>query len=403
METINWKKKMEEQLRRSGFTLQVENMSNIQMTEIYADSSPLISYPLRVRLYERMGWLMCTVDSPAIDRSEDHPLYERMVTAVFERIVRHLYHGYGFHLLTFIGDTGNYIAPKESEAGEVVRLLSHLWNDRSYLHLETFEEFPALYITPPWAHQAYAVESTEEEWVIYAGRSGRPSTDYRADGTVLREHRLSEGELFFPIDRIEKSKGTLAFSEWLRLERREVEDFMMSFMETIRRYDPAFGFAWGGTETFFHGVPVEPYAQVLRLESGKRRYRVMNNTSNRLFAVADDPNDCLKEVGKTLSTVSLPDQRVSALGQLVMGIWQQFEFDEDTYIQEVAYRDISMFQIEERIGHALSNQQRIRWVSKNDPHQTVIEYAHLRITFPKRPPGIVTVEPAESVEERGVL
>lgn len=403
METINWKKKMEEQLRRSGFTLQVENMSNIQMTEIYADSSPLISYPLRVRLYERMGWLMCTVDSPTIDRSEDHPLYERMVTAVFERIVRHLYNGYGFHLLTFIGDTGNYIAPKDSETGEVVRLLAHLWNDRSYLHLETYEEFPALYITPPWAHQAYAVESTDEEWVIYAGRTGRPSTDYRADGTELRAHRLSEGELFFPIDRISKQKGTLALSEWLRLERREVEDFMMSFMETIRRFDPAFGFAWGGTETFFHGVPVEPYAQVLRVESGKRRYRVMNNTSNRLFAVADDPIDCLKEVSKTLSTVSLPDDRVSSLGQLIMGVWQQFESDETTYIQEVAYRDVSMFQIEERIGHALSNQQRIRWLEKNDPHQAVIEYAHFRITFPKRPPGIVTVEPVESFDERGVL
>ena len=403
METINWKKKMEEQLRRSGFTLQVENMSNIRLTEIHASSSPLISYPLRVRLYERMGWLMCTVDSPTLNRNENHPLFERMVTAVFERIVRHLYNGYGFHILTFIGDTGNYIAPKDSETGEVVRLVAHLWNDRSYIHLDTFEEYPALYVTPPWAHQAYAIESTDDEWVIYAGRGGRPSTDYRADGVELKSHRLSDGELFFPVDRISKEKGTLALAEWLRLERREVEDFMMSFMQTIRKFDPSFGFAWGGTQTFFRGVPVEPYVQVLRLESGKRRYRVMNITAKRLFAVSDDPNECLKEVGRTLGTITLPERRVSALGQLIMGIWQQFETDEETYIQEVAFRDISKFQMEEKIGHALANQQRIRWIDKNHPHQQVIEYAHLRITFPKRPPGLVTVEPAESGQERGAL
>lgn len=171
---------------------------------------------------------------------------------------------------------------------------------------------------------------------------------------------------------------------------------MMSFMQTIRKFDPSFGFAWGGTKTFFHGVPVEPYAQVLRLESGKRRYRVMNNTAKRLFAVSDDPNECLKEVSRTLGTITLPERRVSALGQLIMGIWQQFETDEETYIQEVAFRDISKFQMEEKIGHALANQQRIRWIDKNHPHQDVIEYAHLRITFPKRPPGLVTVEPAES-------
>lgn len=403
MMEINWKKKMEEQLRRSGFTLQVENMVNIGMTEIHATSSPLIFYPLRIRLYERMGWLMCTVDATTVNRSDDHPLFERMVAAVFERIVRHLYHAYGFHLLTYIGNTGNYIAPKESETGEIVRLLAQLWNDRSYLHLETYEEFPALYVTPPWAHQAYALESTDDEWIVYAGRSGRSATDYRADGTVLRPHRLSEGGLFFPVDRIPKEPGALALAEWLRLERREVEDFMLAFMRTIRKFDPSFGFAWGGTETFFHGVPVEPYAQVLRLENGKRRYRVMNNSAKRLFAVADDPLECLNEVEQTLRTVRLPDDRVSSLGQLVMGIWQQFESDESTYIQEVAYRGISQFQIEEKIGHALSNQQRIRWIEKTDPHQSVIEYAYLRITFPKRPPGLVTVEPIESPYERGAL
>lgn len=403
METINWKKKMEEQLRRSGFTLQVENMANLGLTEIHASSSPLIFYPLRVRLYERMGWLMCTVDATTVDRSEEHPLFERMVAAVFERIVRHLYHAYGFHLLTYIGNTGNYIAPKDSETGEIVRLLAQVWNDRSYLHLETYEEYPALYVTPPWAHQAYAFESTDDEWIVYAGRSGRPATDYRADGTELRPHRLSEGDLFFPVDRISKERGPLALAEWLRLERREVEDFMLAFMRTIRKFDPSFGFAWGGTETFFHGVPVEPYAQVLRLESGKRRYRVMNNSAKRLFAVADDPNACLNEVEQTLRTVRLPDNRVSALGQLVMGIWQQFESDEATYIQEVAYRGISKFQIEEKIGHALANQKRVRWIEKTDPHQSVIEYAHLRVSFPKRPPGLVTVEPIESPYERGAL
>jgi len=372
METINWKKKMEEQLRRSGFTLQVENMANLGLTEIHASSSPLISYPLRIRLYVRMGWLMCTVDATSVDRNEDHPLFERMIAAVFERIVRHLYHAYDFHVLTYIGNTGNYIAPKESETGEIVRLLAQLWTDRSYLHLETYEEYPALYVTPPWAHQAYAFESTEDEWIIYAGRSGRPATDYRADGTELKPHRLAEGDLFFPVHRIKKDRGTLALAEWLRLERREVEDFMLAFMKTIQKFDPAFGYSWGGTDTFFHGVPVEPYAQVLRLESGKRRYRVMNNSAK-------------------------------SLGQLVMGIWQQFEPDESTYIQEVAYRGISQFQIEEKIGHALANRQRVRWVEKTDPHQSIIEFAHLRISFPKRPPGIVTVEPVESSYERGAL
>lgn len=129
----------------------------------------------------------------------------------------------------------------------------------------------------------------------------------------------------------------------------------------------------------------------------------MNNSAKRLFAVADDPLECLNEVEQTLRTVRLPDDRVSSLGQLVMGIWQQFESDESTYIQEVAYRGISQFQIEEKIGHALSNQQRIRWIEKTDPHQSVIEYAYLRITFPKRPPGLVTVEPIESPYERGAL
>ena len=178
---------------------------------------------------------------------------------------------------------------------------------------------------------------------------------------------------------------------------------MLAFMKTIQKFDPAFGFSWGGVDTFFHGVPVEPYAQVLRLESGKRRYRVMNNSAKRLFAVADDPLECLKEVEQTLRTVRLPEQRVSALGQLVMGIWQQLEADETTYIQKVAYRGISQFQIEEKIGHALANRQRIRWIDKADPRQSVIEFAHLRISFPKRPPGIVTVEPVESSYERGAL
>lgn len=405
METINWKKKMEEQLRRSGFTLEVENMANLGLTEIHASSSPLIFYPLRIRLYERMGWLMCTVDATTVKRDEEHPLFERMIAAVFERIVRHLYHAYGFHLLTYIGNTGNYIVPKESDTGEIVHLIAQIWTDRSFLHLETYEEFPALYVTPPWAHQAYAFESTEDEWVIYAGRSGRPASDYRADGTELRSHHLAEGDLFFPIGRIPKQRGLMALTEWLRLERQEVEDFLIAFMRTMRKFDPSFGFSWGATVTFFHGVPVEPYVQVLRLESGRRRYRVMNNsTKHRIAAtVSDNPLNCLKEVEKTLRMVQLPEHRVSSLGQLVMGIWQQFELDEETYIQHVAYKGISPFQIEEKIGHALSNQQRIRWIDKTDPHQSIIEYAHLKITFPKRPPGVVTVEPVETSYERGAL
>lgn len=403
METINWKKKMEEQLRRNGFTLQVENMSNLQLTEIHAEGSPLLSYPLRIRLYERMGWFMCTVDAPTLNRAEDHPLFERMVTAVFERIVAHLERTEGLHLLTFIGDTGNYIVPKQSETGEIVRLISQLWYDRSFLHLETYEEYPALYATPPWAHQAYAIESAPEEWVIYAGRSGRPPSDYRADGVELKPHRLIESELFFVVDRIPKQRGILAFSEWLRVERMEVEEFMASFMQTIRKYDPSFGFAWGGTKTFFHGIPVEPYAQVLRVEGGTRRYRVMNNTASRLFSVGQTSQDCLNEVAHTLATIELPPQRVTNLGQLVLGVWQQFETDEDTYVEKVELRQITRFQIEEKVGHALALQQRIKWIDQPDSSRCVIQYAYLRITFPRRPPGIVTVEPISLHEERGAL
>ncbi len=92
-----------------------------------------------------------------------------------------------------------------------------------------------------------------------------------------------------------------------------------------------------------------------------------------------------------------PDgQSVSPIGQLILGIWQQIESDEATYITNVDCRGISRTQADNRIRHALARQETIEWVHRAPNEDDICRFAGLTLTFPHRPPGVITIERTEA-------
>lgn len=393
---VRWEKKVEEELRKSGFILQVEHMANMNVTEILTTPSPLIFYPLRIRLYERLGWKMCYVDAKDVTRTADYPLFERMLVAIFEKITVNLFHSEGFDMLTFIGNTGNYIPPRGSAIHEFLHIIAMVWCDQTFLHVETYEEFPALCIAPNWSHQAYAIGNGETEWVIYAGRTGRTPSDYRIDGTSLHEHHLKDQELFFEIQRIPKEETFDKVKEWLRRERFEVEHFMHEIVQVFRKYDPSFGFTWGETKTFFEGRPVNPTAQALRIEGDGRRFRILNNESFRILAHGSTPAECLRLLDEHLLSLDRPPRGVSTFGKFAMSLWKQFEEEESLYLRGVELHDVSEEEAKRRLEEAMSVLKPIRRMEAVDGTLR-LRYAGLKLSLPTRPPGVLSIQAEASL------
>jgi len=387
---VDWKLKLEEKLKRIGFIMQIERLSMQNTLRIEATNPAFLFFPITLKLYERMGWKMVAIESTIEHHDDD--LDEEQVKTMFDYLLGSVDEEMREDLLGYYFNTGCYLTEQDSRSERLIDAIESTWLDGHELHVDTFEEYPVLSVAPPWADQAYAFAREADGWAVLVGRTGRPASDYRADGTEIRSHRLPEGELFTKVEAL-----TLPLDEWttvkqiLKRERREIERFRFEALSVARRYDPSFGFAWRETWTYYHGVPVDPYVQRLWLENGKRRFRIMQRADARILALGETHEEAIEELDAALAALPKPRNAVSPIGQFVLGIWQQIERDEATYIEGVECVGISIRQANERVQHALSRRDAVSWVERSENGEDICEFAGLEIRFPHRPPGRIHI------------
>ncbi|OIN66134.1 hypothetical protein BLD48_12370 [Exiguobacterium sp. KRL4] len=396
MEFTHWKRRLQDHFEQMGFDLRIERLAMQDILKLEATHGAFLFFPITVHLYERMGWQMIAVEShhpPEVDdlfaEAQVQSLFQ-MTMMTFEEEEREL-------ILGFYSNTGRYLTDPASPTGQLVRVIEEEWNEGDALRIKTFEPFPGLFVAPSFAHQTYAFAADGDKWQVLVGRTGRPASDYRFDGTVLTPHRVPEGELFtripivVPLERFEEMRTQL------QLEQTEILTFLEQAMKTIREFDPSFGFAWRGTVTFFHGVPVNPFAQRLWLENGQKRFRIMQQGSSRILAIGATSAEAIHSLDQAVGVGEPEGTPVSSVGQFILGIWKQFESDEATYMTDVDCEGISRQQVENRIRHSLARREPIEWLTQTQNSNDVCQFAGLTFTFPHRPPGIVHIKRAEDV------
>ncbi len=170
---------------------------------------------------------------------------------------------------------------------------------------------------------------------MFVGRTGRPASDYRLDGTVLAPHRVPEGELFTRIPSDRPAPSVRGCSDTIAVGAGGSSNVPRASDGDDPGLDPSFGFAWRGTVTFFHGIPVNPFAQRLWLEDGQKRFRIMQQGSRRILAIGDTAPEAIERLDEAVGAGEPDGTPVSAVGQLLLGIWKQFESDETTYLTDV--------------------------------------------------------------------
>jgi len=393
VEFTHWKRRLQDHFERMGFSLLTERLAMQDMVKLEATHGAFLFFPVTIHLYERSGWKMIAFEA---ETEEDSQLVEQQIASLFQLLMVTFQEEEREFLLGFHANTGRYLTDRNAPVGRLVRLIEECWYDGDVLRVETFDPFPGLFVAPPFAHQSYAFMPEERTWRLSVGRTGRPANDYRFDGTILSPHRLPESELFTVTPRSVLLEDENAIRTLLETERQTIANFHERAMATIRAYDPSFGFAWRGTQTFFHGVPVNPFAQRLWLENGVTRYRILQQGSTRLLASGETCDAVIEMLDDAVSSEEPDGQSVSPIGQLILGIWQQIESDEATYITNVDCRGISRTQADNRIRHALARKETIEWVHRAPNEDDICRFAGLTLTFPHRPPGVVTIERTEA-------
>ncbi|MGE6555686.1 hypothetical protein [Exiguobacterium artemiae] len=400
MEFTHWKRRLQDHLERMGFDLRIERLAMQDILKLEATHGAFLFFPITINLYERMGWQMVAIESHHPD-SVDDLFAEAQVQSLFQMTMMTFEEEEREFILGFYSNTGRYLTDTLSLTGQLVRIIEEEWNAGEPLRIATFEPFPGLFVAPSFAHQTYAVAAVEDDWQVFVGRTGRPASDYRLDGTVLAPHRVPEGELFTRIPLTVPLHQFEDVRKQLQSEQQEVQTFLTQAMATIQAYDPSFGFAWRGTVTFFHGIPVNPFAQRLWLDDGQKRFRIMQQGSRRILAIGDTAPEAIERLDQAVGAGEPDGTPVSAVGQLLLGIWKQFESDETTYLTEVTCEGISRQQVENRIRNALARQEAIEWVVQAQNSNDSCRFAGLTITFPHRPPGVVQIKRADDVTGSG--
>ncbi|VWX37571.1 hypothetical protein [Exiguobacterium oxidotolerans] len=394
MEFTHWKRRLQDHFERMGFNLRIERLAMQDIIKLEATHGAFLFFPVTINLYERMGWKMIAIESHHPDTVED-AFAEAQIESLFQLTMVTFEEEEREFLLGFYSNTGRYLTDRQSPTGQLLAAIEREWYDGETIRIETFEEFPGLFVAPPFAHQAYAFAAAEGKWHMFVGRTGRPANDYRFDGAVLMPHRIADNELFTMTPLAVAIDDTAGLRDQLREERSEIKRFHTQAMETIRDYDPSFGFAWRGTVTFFHGIPVDPFAQRLWLEDGQKRFRIMQKASQRILALGDTCTEAIHALDEAVSAGEPDGTPVSAVGQLILGIWQQFESDERTYLTEVVCKGISRTQAENRIRHGLARQEAVNWIERAQNGRDHFQFAGLSITLPHRPPGTIEIRREE--------
>lgn len=390
MEFTHWKRRMQDHFERMGFDLRIERLAMQDMLKLEATHGAFLFFPITITLYERMGWQMVAIESHHPEEVDD-VFAEAQVQSLFQMTMMTFEEEEREFILGFYSNTGRYLTDQVSSTGQLIRVIEEEWNDGEVLRISTFESFPGLFVAPAFAHQTYAFAPDGDDWQVLVGRTGRPASDYRFDGHVLSAHRVPEGELFTPVPIRVPIHQFENVRQQLQNEQVEIETFLQQAMETIRQYDPSFGFAWRATVTFFHGIPVNPFAQRLWLEEGQKRFRVMQQGSRRILAIGATSGETIQLLDQAVGAGEPDGTPVSAVGQLLLGIWQQFESDEATYLTAVDCQGISRQQVENRIRHSLARREPIEWIDRAQNGNDSCHFGGLTLTFPHRPPGVVQI------------